>query len=66
MNPSGEEEEEEKCWMYGDGELRVDEESAMHFRNLHGIPWINISDGGFRHWVAVNPSRYLHEPVVIM
>ena len=40
----------------GDGELRVDGGSVMHFRNLNGIPGINIRDGGFRHWVAMKPS----------
>ena len=28
----------------GDGELRVDEGSVMHFRSLNGIPGINIRD----------------------
>ena len=39
----------------GDGELRVDEGSDLHFKSLSGIPGINIHDGGFKQWVAVKP-----------
>ena len=39
----------------GGGELGVDGGSVMRFRNLHGIPSLNIHDGDFRHWVAVMP-----------
>ena len=28
----------------------------MHFRNLNVILDINISDRGFRHWVAMKPN----------
>ena len=56
MDPSGEEEEEEKYGYVGDGKLRVDVGIVMRFRNLHGIPWISISDGDFRHLVALKPG----------
>ena len=56
MDPSGEKEEEENAGCVGDGELRVDGGSVMRFRNLNGIPEINIHDGGFRHWLAIKPS----------
>ena len=50
------EEEEESAGCMGDGELRVDGGSVMHFRSLNGIPGINIHDRRFWNWVAVKPS----------
>ena len=39
----------------GDGELRVDGESVMHFRSLNGILGISLH-GGFQALVSVNDS----------
>ena len=40
----------------GVGELRVNGSSVIHFRNLNGIPGINIHDGCFSHLVVVKLS----------